>query len=349
MGRRQRAGVRAGDGDVHRDPPGRELRPHDAVGRAAPAPQPDVMPCAADPSRPTGDGLPRRCRAVTRRRRVGATSVAWAHACRPSIVPAGAPGAVRSVTDRLLPRRRGAHRTPQLGARTPSGWHVRAADRGHRRRTQPARVDPGHHRRAGLDRHRRDDPHFEGPYFQSEYAAAHTAAAQRLFESGHAYYCDLTAEQVQGARQGARDAPATTGTPAIAVSDRPRAGCCGSACPTACVGRARPRPRRREVRPRRDRGLRAAARRRLADVPARQRRRRHRDGHHPRRARRGAPAQHAQAAAAVAGARPGRRRRGRTSRCWSTSSARSCRSGATRWRSSSTATRATSPRRWSTT
>ena len=42
-----------------------------------------------------------------------------------------------------------------------------------------------------------DDPHFEGPYFQSANAAAHVAAAQRLFESGSAYYCDLTGEQVQ--------------------------------------------------------------------------------------------------------------------------------------------------------
>ena len=41
------------------------------------------------------------------------------------------------------------------------------------------------------------DPHFEGPYFQSAYAAAHTAAAHKLFESGHAYYCDLTPDQVQ--------------------------------------------------------------------------------------------------------------------------------------------------------
>ena len=41
------------------------------------------------------------------------------------------------------------------------------------------------------------DTHFEGPYFQSAYAAAHTAAAHKLFESGHAYYCDLTPEQVQ--------------------------------------------------------------------------------------------------------------------------------------------------------
>jgi glutamyl-tRNA synthetase len=42
-----------------------------------------------------------------------------------------------------------------------------------------------------------DDPHFEGPHFQSEYADAHLAAARRLFDDGHAYYCDLTGEEVQ--------------------------------------------------------------------------------------------------------------------------------------------------------
>jgi len=41
------------------------------------------------------------------------------------------------------------------------------------------------------------DPHFEGPYFQSAYVQAHTAAAKQLFDSGHAYYCDLTSEQIQ--------------------------------------------------------------------------------------------------------------------------------------------------------
>jgi glutamyl-tRNA synthetase len=43
----------------------------------------------------------------------------------------------------------------------------------------------------------RDDPTFEGPYFQSQYAEAHVAAAEQLFRSGHAYYCDLTTEQIQ--------------------------------------------------------------------------------------------------------------------------------------------------------
>ena len=42
-----------------------------------------------------------------------------------------------------------------------------------------------------------DDPHFEGPYFQSDLAAAHVAAAQQLFDGGHAYYCDMTAADVE--------------------------------------------------------------------------------------------------------------------------------------------------------
>jgi len=42
-----------------------------------------------------------------------------------------------------------------------------------------------------------DDPHFEGPYFQSEYAQQHVAAAQRLLEAGAAYFCDMTAADVE--------------------------------------------------------------------------------------------------------------------------------------------------------
>lgn len=41
------------------------------------------------------------------------------------------------------------------------------------------------------------DPHFEGPYFQSSYAAEHAAAAEAIFAAGHGYYCDLTTEQIQ--------------------------------------------------------------------------------------------------------------------------------------------------------
>jgi glutamyl-tRNA synthetase len=40
-------------------------------------------------------------------------------------------------------------------------------------------------------------PRFEGPYFQSANAQLHRDAAMRLFGEGKAYWCDLTAEQVQ--------------------------------------------------------------------------------------------------------------------------------------------------------
>ncbi|MET0579152.1 MAG: glutamate--tRNA ligase [Ilumatobacteraceae bacterium] len=42
-----------------------------------------------------------------------------------------------------------------------------------------------------------DDPTFEGPYFQSANADAHVAAAERLYDAGLAYYCDLTGDEIQ--------------------------------------------------------------------------------------------------------------------------------------------------------
>src|SRR6056297_2415919 len=41
------------------------------------------------------------------------------------------------------------------------------------------------------------DPHFEGPHYQSAHAGEHVAAAERLYETGAAYYCDLTGQEVQ--------------------------------------------------------------------------------------------------------------------------------------------------------
>ena len=46
----------------------------------------------------------------------------------------------------------------------------------------------------GIDGH---DSHFEGPYFQSANAALNVAAAEKLFEQGKAYYCDLSTEDIQ--------------------------------------------------------------------------------------------------------------------------------------------------------
>ncbi len=45
-----------------------------------------------------------------------------------------------------------------------------------------------------------EDPAFEGPYFQSEYAGKHRETAQELHTKGRAYYCDCTREQVQERR-----------------------------------------------------------------------------------------------------------------------------------------------------
>jgi glutamyl-tRNA synthetase len=40
-------------------------------------------------------------------------------------------------------------------------------------------------------------PRFEGPYFQSQNAGLHIAAAMKLHAAGKAYWCDLTADQIQ--------------------------------------------------------------------------------------------------------------------------------------------------------
>jgi glutamyl-tRNA synthetase len=42
-----------------------------------------------------------------------------------------------------------------------------------------------------------DDPHFEGPHFQSEYAPRTSTPRSGCTSKGHAYYCDLTGEQIQ--------------------------------------------------------------------------------------------------------------------------------------------------------
>ncbi|WP_370101284.1 glutamate--tRNA ligase [Streptacidiphilus sp. MAP12-20] len=47
----------------------------------------------------------------------------------------------------------------------------------------------------------KDDPAFEGPYFQSQQADRHREAAAQLRDAGRAYYCDCTREQL-AARTG---------------------------------------------------------------------------------------------------------------------------------------------------
>ncbi len=46
----------------------------------------------------------------------------------------------------------------------------------------------------------------EGPYFQSEHAAEHQAAAERLLATGHAYKCFCTKEELEAKREAARAA-----------------------------------------------------------------------------------------------------------------------------------------------
>ncbi|MFW5419971.1 glutamate--tRNA ligase [Nocardiopsis sp. CNT-189] len=41
-----------------------------------------------------------------------------------------------------------------------------------------------------------EDPHFEGPYFQSAYAEKHRETAEALYKAGRAYYCDCTRDAV---------------------------------------------------------------------------------------------------------------------------------------------------------
>ncbi|MEO0492864.1 MAG: glutamate--tRNA ligase [Actinomycetota bacterium] len=43
----------------------------------------------------------------------------------------------------------------------------------------------------------------EGPYFQSDRLELHTAAVQQLLDSGHAYYCDLSQEQIEELNEAA--------------------------------------------------------------------------------------------------------------------------------------------------
>src|SRR5258706_8592453 len=38
---------------------------------------------------------------------------------------------------------------------------------------------------------------YEGPYYQSQFAEAHTAAAAELYAAGKAYYCDCSREDVE--------------------------------------------------------------------------------------------------------------------------------------------------------
>ncbi|GAA1239161.1 glutamate--tRNA ligase [Kitasatospora nipponensis] len=67
-------------------------------------------------------------------------------------------------------------------------------------RNQPEWIDGIINALAAIGIHK-DDATFEGPYFQSQNADRHRAAAAQLLAGGHAYYCDCTREQLN-ARTG---------------------------------------------------------------------------------------------------------------------------------------------------
>ena len=212
---------------------------------------------------------------------------------------------LRPVADRVLPRRRGAHRAVQLGAGPPARRHVRAAHRGHRRGPQPAGVDAGHHRRAGLDRHQRRRPDVRGPVLPERLRRRPRRRRRAAVRRRPGLLLRPDARADPGARQGA------SGTPGYDGYSRDR-GLGPGPGPGAAVPGAR---RRRDGR----RTTSSAARSTFAndtiedfvllrgngtpmfllanvvdDIEM---------GITHVRARRGAPAQHAQAAAAVGGAR----------------------------------------------
>ena len=134
------------------------------------------------------------------------------------------------------------------------------------------------------------------PYRQSERLDTYRPYVERLLAEGHAYHCWCSTERLAQMREAAAEAEAAHRATTASASARPR-GARRAARLHRDAGRAHAHPRRRAARLRRPHprpGLGAAPGRpgdpqgrRLPDLPPRRRRRRPRDGHHPRRARRG--------------------------------------------------------------
>ena len=190
------------------------------------------------------------------------------------------PLSFRAVAHRLLPRRRRAHGAVQLGARTPSGgtFVLRIED------TDEARNRPEWTQGIidslawiGISA---DDPHFEGRYFQSDVRRRRTSRPARGCSRGPRLLLRPHPRPDPGAGEGGGRARLRrlVARSWARAGRRARAAVPGArrrrrSCTTSCAAS--------RVRQRHDRGLRAAARQRHADVPARQRRRRHRDGRSP--------------------------------------------------------------------
>ena len=216
-------------------------------------------------------------------------------------------------------RRHGLHVAVQPGVRAPAGRPVRAAHRGHRPGPLPRGL-----REAGLRHPALARPDVgRGPGRRRPVRALPAERAARHLHARTSSGCSPTARPTTaGARPSASprcarpsrrpsSPPATTGS----ASARPRTERRALPGFSETPGRADAHPRRRPARVRRPHprpGLGAAPRRpgdpqgrRVPDLPPRRRRRRPRDGHHPRRARRGVDLLDPQARAALPVARPG--------------------------------------------
>ena len=208
----------------------------------------------------------------------------------------------------------------------------------------------------------------EGPFRQSHRTARYHQAIDALWDAGVLYACDCTRERDRRPQQGGRHPDPRLRRVLPGARTFPREGnALRFRTPDEGVTTGRRRDPGTGGVPERGHGrLRGRQGHRRTAVRPGQRGRRHRHGHHPRDPGGGPVADHAEGRPGVGGAggaglgdRRFRRRRPRcrppacpsspTCRCWSTSSARSCPSAGTRWRSSPTATRATSPRPSSTT
>ena len=117
--------------------------------------------------------------------------------------PSRSAGPLLAGADRLAARRLRPHRALQLPLRPPPRRHVRPAHRGHR--PEPARATSGSSgiqdslRWLGLDWD-------EGPVLQSQRFAEYRVAADQLLETGHAYECFCTPEELEERTAAARAA-----------------------------------------------------------------------------------------------------------------------------------------------
>ena len=226
------------------------------------------------------------------------------HAGRP--VPSdGDPGPsppLRALAHGLPPRGQRPRRAVQLARGPPHRRRDAAPGRGHRPGAVQLRAGREHPGVAPLAR-----PRLGRRASCSRPTTSKPTARRRSRCSARARPTGATA-RASRCRPGRRSAavpPATTGSAATAASPRATPPRCASACPTTGTTTFTDMVRGEvTLREQDDRGLRAAALHRHADVPALQRLRRRRHGHHPRRAGRGPRAGHPEVPPAPRRARP---------------------------------------------